>query len=227
MTGRNVNKLVSALTLFAAWLAWPLGTQAAEMTFQTVQMSPNSVCGNRCVQIIVAEGEITGDTAERFLSFASAGTNQLRNVVFLDSPGGNVVGSLRFGKVLRSLGTTVVVARVLPAPYGAPTAMVAARCMSACVYAFMGGSKRVVPPQSKLGIHRMFRKEENYDYDAQAASVRYVYAPDEMVAALSQYSGSMGISPALVARAETISPQSVHIVTRGELHRWHLGSSKF
>jgi hypothetical protein len=37
----------------------------------------------------------------------------------------------------------------------------------------------------------------------------------------------MGISRQLVATAEQIPPNTVHIVTPGELVRWHLGTPRF
>lgn len=221
--------IVAMLVAVIGWASALVSASAAEMNFQIVQMSPNAFCGRDCVQIISGQGEITEETPDRFLQFAAANVQSAhtRNVLFLDSPGGNVVGSLQLGKVLRRLGTAVVIARVLTGPYGGEGVLAGGRCMSACVYAMMGGAKRVVPPSSIVGIHRMFRKEQEYDFIGRNTGTKLIYAPGAMVAALTHYTDSMGISRGLVARAETISPQMVHIVTRKELRRWHLGSSRF
>lgn len=226
---RSGRLIASMLIAVLGWASAPGVARAAEMNFQIIQMSPNEVCGRDCVQIISGQGEITEETSDRFLQFASANvqSSRTRNVLFLDSPGGNVVGSLQLGKVLRRLGTAVVIARVLSGPYGGEGVLASGRCMSACVYAMMGGAKRIVPPSSIVGIHRMFRKEREYDFIGRNTGTKLIYAPDAMVAALTHYTDSMGVSRGLVARAETISPLSVHIVTRKELRRWHLGTSRF
>jgi hypothetical protein len=220
----------------AAGLAWACfglfvsqASSAAAMSFDLVQLGQSNFCGRGCAQIIAAEGEITESTPDEFLAFAKANAKagQTRNVLFLDSPGGNVVGSLKLGKMLRRLGTAVVVARVLHGPDDRATAIAAGRCMSACVYALMGGRKRVVPPESEVGIHRMFRREVEHDAVSRLSETRTFFAPEEMVDALSRYSGAMGISPKLVAMAEQIPPETVHIVTPSEMIRWRLGTPRF
>ncbi|MFM9152903.1 MAG: hypothetical protein ACKOPC_04745, partial [Methylocystis sp.] len=42
--------------------------------------------------------------------------------------------------------------------------MISGRCYSACVYALMGGSRRVIPPESRVGVHRMFNYSTNFDF---------------------------------------------------------------
>jgi len=225
----TTKPVIGLLLLIALGLGTPQAASAAEMAFRLVPLGTTNFCGRSCVEIIAAEGEITDQTPEQFLAFASAnvGAAQARNVLFLDSPGGNVVGALRLGRLLRKLGTAVVIARVIPGDGGQPGGIAAARCMSACVYALMGGKKRVVPPESQVGIHRMFRNELERDPAARVSSMRTIFAPDSMVDALSRYSGSMGISPQLVAAAEQISPTTVHIVTPSEMIRWRLGTPRF
>jgi hypothetical protein len=224
-----VHRSSALLALAALCLVFLVPEQASanEMAFRVVALGQGSFCGRSCVQVITGEGEITEETPQQFLSFVSENPEaaQARNVLFLDSPGGNVVGSLKLGKVLRRLGTAVVVARAMPTAGG--TGIMAGRCMSACVYAFMGGRKRVVPPESELGIHRMFRRETQRDVVTRTSETTTFYAPDEMVGALAAYSSSMGISPQLVAMAERIAPESLHIVTRAEMLRWRLGTPRF
>ena len=55
--------------------------------------------------------------------------------------------------------------------------------MSACVYAFFGGVKRVVPPVSKLGIHRMAIYEHGRD-PAGGDMVTRSYGTDDIVTAI-------------------------------------------
>jgi hypothetical protein len=48
-----------------------------------------------------------------------------------------------------------------------------------------------------------------------------------MVAVLGRYARRMGIDPALVRRAESLPPDTVHVLTRDEMRRWSLATSQF
>ncbi len=208
----------------------PPPARAQEMTFRLVSVGNRARCGNTCPVVISAEGEITNNTPSSFLSFveSNVGTNNLHAIVFLDSPGGKVLASMEFGKILRELGAAAIVGRVDPAAANRRLSeFVAARCLSACVYALMGAKKRVIPPQSLVGIHRMFTYVDAADPDSSTV-VRYRrYDNGEMAAVLERYTWAMGVSPELIAMAERISSDRIHIMSRAEIARFHLASSKF
>jgi hypothetical protein len=206
----------------------PHAARAQAMTFRLVSVGDRARCGNSCPVVISAEGEITNETPGAFLSFVegNVGSGNLHAVVFLDSPGGKVVASMQLGKILRQIGAAAIVARADPAA-SRFNAFIAARCLSACVYTLMGGKKRVVPPQSLVGIHRMFTYVDAADPESSTV-VRYRrYDNGEMAAVLERYTWSMGVSPQLIAMAEHISSDRIHIMTRAEIARFHLASAKF
>src|SRR5579863_369174 len=149
--------VLSALALISATMlasADKAVAQGEPMSFRLAKLEGRS-CGARCPQVIVAEGVIEEDTPETFLSFleSAASTRGVLDVVAINSPGGRVVASMRLGAALRNLKAAVIVARF--GDGGDLNLPTAGSCMSACVYAMMGGVKRVVPPESRLGIHRM------------------------------------------------------------------------
>jgi hypothetical protein len=219
---------------------------AAAMTFQVVPYGDALRCGDSCPQVIRAEGRIDGDTAEQFVQFARSAMDagRLQNVVFIHSPGGSVVGSVKLGAVFRSLGTTVIVGRVRPRAQaqvevfqgrggrqsiGAPTAdLVNGTCNSACVYAVMGGKRRVIPPQSSMGIHRM---QAEVFHGLDVASGRAVFeklkGSTEQVDFLRRYARYMGVDPALVSLAESVSHDDIKVLSRQEVRRFRLGREKF
>ncbi len=223
----RVGKILGAGGLALA--AWAGGATAAEMTFSLVPMNDPATCGKKCVQVISAEGEIGTATPDRFVDFVRRNIRDksVRSVVFIHSPGGRVVASMELGMALRKLGAATVVARIIPPEPGSGKAawFASARCYSACVYAMMGGKKRVVPPQSAVGIHRMFMYERAMDESGQSLS--RVYADDDLVGNLSRYVRMMGISNDLVKTAERTSPDRIHLVSPRELRAWRLGSTKF
>ena len=209
-------------------LLLPQSARAAEeMSFRIVSVGDPASCHAKCPQVIAAEGEITDRTPETFSAFVrqNLGGSNLRAVVFIHSPGGKVTASMRFGRVLRSIGAAVVVARARPG--GGMTHFTGGRCFSACVYALMGGKRRVIPPQSEVGIHRMFTYESGNDPAGRTGERRREYDNGSMASMLEHYSSAMGISRSLVAEAEHVPSETLHIVSRAEMAHWRLGSPKF
>lgn len=199
---------------------------AEEMSFRIVGLEAGR-CGARCPQVIAAQGEIGEGTPDAFLSFVrdSVGGGNLHGIVLLDSPGGKVVASMEFGQALRRLGMAVIVARPAAEPSSQAMSLVSGRCYSACVYALMGGKRRVIPPQSRVGIHRMFNYSTSFDFSEGLVRERN-YDDGGMRAMLARYASGMGVSPDLVLLAERTSPDQLYILTGSDITRWRLGARK-
>lgn len=213
---------IAALLLGLAAALTAISARADEMAFRVAALAGS--CGAQCPHIVAAEGEIVEGTADSFLSFvrSNLGGGQLRGILLLDSPGGKVVAAMEFGRVLRKLGMAVIVAR-LSSESGE---LIAGRCFSACVYALIGGRKRVIPPQSRVGVHRMYNYISGVDpAGGEPVRVRR-YDNGDMQKKLSRYSESMGVSSGLIADAEKTSPDRLHVLSTGEITRWRLGSPK-
>jgi hypothetical protein len=200
--------------------------QAEPMSFRLATVDSKG-CTRNCPQIIVAEGVIEEDTPDNFVDFIRSAADQpgARGVVLLSSPGGRVVASMRLGAALRKLGAAVIVAR--SEHEGDRDLTIAGQCMSACVYAMMGGVRRIVPPESRVGIHRMSREEMDEGQPRGVHTMKRSYASTEMVDALADYAAEMGVNPGVIRTAEGISPDQIHILTPTELRRWRLASPKF
>ncbi len=228
LAGKVIHRICAVLLLCAGWSFVPRAAQADPMTFQLVSVGDTTRCGRYCPAVIAAEGEITDQTPQQFLEFVQENVNQaaLHAVVFLDSPGGKVTASMELGRAFRRLGAAAIVARVDPNSRRGLSAFVGARCLSACVYALIGAKKRVIPPESLVGIHRMFAYVDSVDARGDAERYR-LYDNGAMRAVLSHYTGMMGVSPALITMAEHISSDRIHILTRKEIARYRLGSSQF
>jgi hypothetical protein len=222
-------------------LGWLCAVPAvAEMRMALVPLGDASRCGNTCPLVMQLDGQITGQTADRFVEFARGATasGRLRNVVFLHSPGGSVIGSLKLGAVLRTLGSTVIVARIRarsvaerqPAQgrRGVPTAdIVNGVCNSACVYAMMGGKSRVVPPESRLGVHRMQAEVfHGLDVASGTAVFEKLKGSTEQVDFLRRYARIMGVDPSLIAVAEAVPHDDIKVLTRMDVRRFRLGREK-
>jgi hypothetical protein len=200
--------------------------QGAPMQFRLARVEEHG-CSRDCPQIIVAEGVIEENTPQDFIDFVRSAADKpgARGVVLLSSPGGRVVASMRLGAALRKMRAAVIVASSLH--QGDRDLAMAGQCMSACVYAMMGGIKRIVPPESRVGIHRMSREEAGQGVARGPHPLTRTYASEDMVDALADYAADMGVNPTVIRTAEQISPDEIHILSAAELRRWRLASSKF
>ena len=224
---------VKALFLSAllAVCAFVQPSLAADMRFRLLPFGDPAECGEKCPQVIGAEGEIKNDTPRKFMQFVAAHLDdpRVRSIVFLHSPGGGVEASMRLGRMFRKTGVLAVVARIEPTQAGQGPAVnvPGARCFSACVYAFMGAKKRVVPPSSLVGIHRMFFYEDARDVASGKSTGKRTFGSPQFVAQLADYASAMGVSKDLIYTAEKVDPDHVHIVTPSELKRWRLGGQTY
>jgi hypothetical protein len=183
-------------------------------------------CGYRCPNVVVADGVIEPDTPEAFIDFAkqaAQGAN-LKSVLLINSPGGNVVASMEFGAKLRELGMSAIVAG-----YGydgmraGPTA---GECVSACVYALMGAVKRVAPEQSRVALHRMSVSQSDASTRGHVGSTTRRYADQRLVDIVARYAQQMGVSPEVVRQAESLDADHIRMLSSGEMRRWRLASPK-
>lgn len=233
LAGRKLVRLAcaGALVFLSTGLLSASSASAAAMAFKLVPLSDPQRCRVHCAAVISADGEIVDSTPQDYLDFLEHNIADpgLRIAVFLNSPGGKVVASMNFGTLLRRSGALAIVARVeAPAPgSGRNAAIGPGHCYSACVYALMGGKKRVVPPSSVAGIHRMFNygpAPDPYSLDQRRPKI---YDVGPLSTELETYAGTMGVSKDLVTAAERVSANSIHILTSKELRRWRLAVRKF
>ena len=179
-------------------------TAASAMSFQ-----PAYVDGHPG---IIAVGQITMDTPSEFASVPVAPGTQ----VYLNSPGGNVGAAVSLGNLFRSRGVTAVVAGVTQSGVSMPGG-----CYSACVYALVGASRRVVPGGSRVGIHRMQAATEDLTGSYERAEHRAA------ASTLMGYTARMGVDPSMIASAERTPSASIHVLSARELRRWGVANSRY
>ncbi len=204
--------------LSAFFLSIPVNS----MTFKLAQIDTSARCGNSCPLVVQAEGSIGKETATEFVEFLKAQprTNQLKAIVFMNSPGGVLEGAMKLGFVFRQLKLTVAIAEAGRAGEGTVTS---AQCYSACVYALMGGKKRVVPPASKVGVHSIFTNRFEFDPLHAEPPFRKVPAPTSVNDVARKYTKYMGVSEELVNLAENVSPSTISILTPAQISKFKLG----
>jgi hypothetical protein len=168
------------------------------MTFR-VAVARN--CRDSCAAEIAANGMIGLDSADAFRAIATT-LAPSPIVVRLASPGGNLVASLQLGQAFREFNTTLIV------DHGR-------RCVSACVYAFLGGTVRRVMG-GQIGVHRFRPESQESDHDFPPVLVQ------RTTQILTEYAASMQVDPELIALAMSVSPPAVHFLDAGERRRYRV-----
>ena len=215
--------------------------QAADMRFRWVTYGSRAECGNTCPQVIEAQGTINRDTPAAFADFIrrSGGVPGARRVVLIHSPGGVLRSGMELGMMFRRLGIVVFVGRFADlrtlVEAGAVEPAMAVRlarsgrvgdrpvsgaCVSACVYAFLGGTERIVPSSSRLGVHRPFRAPERADAGPAldpTALVPWDRGAIEDVQRL--YIATMGADPALVQFERGTPSERIRFLSAQEMRR--------
>ena len=183
-------------------------------------------CGASCPNVVIADGVIEPDTPDVFVDFArqAAHAGNLKSVMLINSPGGNVIASMEFGERLRQLGMAAIVAG-----YGYDGMRAGAtpgECVSACVYALMGAVRRVAPEQSRVALHRMSVAEASVPTRGRIGTISRRFADKRLVDIVASYARQMGGSPDVVRQAESLDPDHIRMLSEREMRRWRLAQPK-
>lgn len=122
------------------------------------------------------------------------------NTVWLASEGGDIDAGMELGRRLRKLGIFALVGKN-------------DQCMSACVFAFMGGERRSVA--GRLGIHRPYFPFTEGTPDRQA---RFRH----LQRTLRTYIGEMDFPDSLYEAMMLVPPESMQILSPADLKRFYL-----
>jgi len=185
-----------------------------------------------CASYILAQGVLTSDSPAKLQKLLNSITWQAD--VHFDSPGGDLAAALEVGRIIRKKMLTTHVAGNYEAMNDpadvfseSRTVVSEAQCYSACVYAFLGGSTRVLEEPGKLGIHQF--SGISGDLGESAAQVG--------VAVLSRYVEQMGVDRTLLDLAASAPPDGIRLVplntayalnidnTHPPIARWNIGAS--
>lgn len=153
---------------------------------------------------VVVTGQITRDdvaSAGMMAGLIESGKQKLAgNSVWFASDGGDIDAAMDLGRLLRKLGVHTLIGRN-------------DRCLSACVFAFMGGERRIVA--GRLGIHRPYFPFTQDTPDRQA---RFRY----LQRTLRDYIEELDFPPSLYEAMMVVPPETMHMLAPAELKRFYL-----
>lgn len=216
--------LAIGLSMFSGFAALSAASRAhaQSMSFTILTAAGVEGCPNRCRSVILAQGEIDNAAGDRFERIVRERFGAKPNglTVLLESTGGYVIAAARLGHMFRKYRAIVAVAGAASIDRNSlRVTLRAAKCTSACVYALMGGVRRVLPAGSSIILHRSF------------ASRGWFRAPEHDNDVLQQYilgyARSMGVSEEAVAFAEQLPASELYVARPDQIAGWRLAAPAF
>ncbi|MGD1888598.1 MAG: hypothetical protein ACFB01_16055, partial [Cohaesibacteraceae bacterium] len=160
---------------------------------------------------IRAAGDIEAYTAAQFRQFVRNYNLQGQGLtVVLNSPGGDVVAGLRFGRDIRDFGLHTQVGRAQPLTTGGHS-MRTGDCASSCTFSFLGCGERYAE-DDVIGGHRFYPGHMEPDE-------RGVMRPgDEAVSAMIKvYAMDMGVDAGFIDMSLNVPPSDMRYMSNREL----------
>jgi hypothetical protein len=202
----NVTRALRAMilaTLPAALLLFSPARTFAQNDAMIFRLAPQTC--RTCPIEIRAEGAIGPTSAADFRAVMNT-VNAAHVTVSLASPGGSLIGGMQLGAAFRDSNATVAIKNNT-------------RCVSACVYALLGGTVRRAEPNARIGVHR-FRAEAP---DAPGDAIPPVLARHALDQ-LARYAERMGADPGLIDLAAGVAPDTVRYLIPAELRDFRIVS---
>jgi hypothetical protein len=157
-----VMRIVSLLALAFSLLALPAAAQDKPAVapqpepMRIVLTRSAEPCEPDCREWLAAQGAISNETlAELRRALAELNGRKLPLLVY--STGGTVEAAIAMGELVRKSGLDIAVARTVFTQRDPARGTIDERsplCASACTLFLAGGQRRIIPPQSRIGVHQ-------------------------------------------------------------------------
>jgi hypothetical protein len=220
-------------------LAPPDASGLQSMVFY-IAHGDTDACGHGCSEWIAAVGEIEPESASRLQHLL----DRLKGPpppLFFHSGGGRIGGGLELGRLIRARKLTVSVGRTNPTSCDpdplrenpcdaqinaghqieAELDPVVALCNSACVFAFMGGTTRLLPPWFKLGIHDLGWDFRPGSYAVMQSDTKIAHEHMRL------YLRDMGIDEGLLTEVIAVPNTSLEGLSRDDAARFGVDRREF
>lgn len=164
------------------------------------------VCpGSGCFSMILAEGIIQLDTVIKFKEFLKNSEDELgKPSVCFNSLGGNLEGGIALGREIRKQGLDTCVLNYYTETEPDGDVIIHAEnsvCLSACVFAFLGGVSREIEPNAKIGVHQISGQESGQEGNIGDSETQFA------IAEVSAYLDEIGVDRRLLDIASMIPPK--------------------
>ncbi len=153
-----------------------------------------------------------GTAFERYLAASGA----RGGAIYLDSPGGSLEGALALGRAIRSHGFWTAIGKSVAASWDNRFADKSkGRCVSACAYAFLGGTTRTAA-SGELGVHQ-FHDPTALAIADPTFTAQDLAAEQELLTETLDYVEKMGVSSRFQIAAGRTPSKDLYFFTDPEL----------
>ncbi|MBX5182261.1 hypothetical protein HJB88_06330 [Rhizobium sp. NZLR5] len=192
---RRMLKSVSFISMLLAFVALA-GEGHAAISYQRLDGAP----GERGL-VIKGVFEFSDDPTKLVDEYRQ----YQADYISFDSPGGNVVTAISFGRAIRALNARTIQIRAM-------------ECASACAFAFAGGVERFAEPGS-IGVHRVSLSDD-IPMDKNLAVSTVQLLTGEIIGYLTD----MGVSPNLLQLSLSIDSTDIRYLTAAEMRDWNINT---
>lgn len=168
--------------------------------------------------IVYLDGPIEADSGEQLEKYIRNNKVPANSLFVLNSMGGNAVGGMEMGRVIRKYGFETSVGREARNRDPDMRSAQPGECYSACVFAYMGGKFRYLSKDSKLGVHRFYFKEK-VDNAADVAQIA--------TAAIVNFLSEMEIDPNFISIMTIASGKEIYEPRRDTLEQFNVVNNGF
>lgn len=193
-----MKKIIPSFLLLFLFLS---KADCATMTFELVGNGGNC---DGC-EWVKAEGIITKETLSNFREFNPAPYL----VIVLSSQGGELGAGLELGRLFRSAGVATSIGRSERDNFGNFEINNNTECNSACAYAFLGGARRNIHTDAKLGFHQFYDPAalNTQLLGSKIVDQEFNNARDQYISGvIVNYLAEMGIDTRLYSLASGVGP---------------------
>lgn len=203
-----------------------------------VAKGPADACGEGCNTWIAADGKFDSGAPERLRQLLKKLGNR-KLPIYFHSPGGLVGSSFEIGRLLRLQKMTAGVGSTIPkacmegrvdeaacrklkqagAELPADLVETGAICASACVYALIGATTRLVAPGANLGVHTPLMIARYSDGRTVTTTGGRT---NRALVESGRYVVSMGVDAALMDVVASVSFERNRVLSRDEIVRFKI-----
>ncbi|MBX5158822.1 hypothetical protein HJB89_17030 [Rhizobium sp. NZLR8] len=191
----RMRKSVSLISMLLAFVAMA-GEGHAAISYQRLDGAP----GERGL-VIKGVFEFSDDP----MKLVDEYRQYQADYISFDSPGGNVVTAISFGRAIRALNARTIQIRAM-------------ECASACAFAFAGGVERFAEPGS-IGVHRVSLSD-----DVPMDNKLAVSSVQSLTGDIIGYLTDMGVSPNLLQLSLSIDSTDIRYLTAAEMRDWNINT---
>ena len=134
--------------------------------------------------------------------------------VYLNSPGGSLIGAIRLGRVIRNLGLNTAIAKTVID--GRWYATKNGECYSACAYAFLAGVQRLAEA-GEYGVHQFYQAALLQNPEGKVFTPIDFSVQQVTTGLLLSYVMEMGASAQLVVEANKTLPTDMNLLSKQQL----------